>query len=109
MYITLVIVSNGYFSFRGGNEVALCHNLGTSCLCRNFLLDHDKTNPDNPDILYTPSLQRDFMKADKYWTLLLFVEVETYKKWQNTSSFMLAVTNVHCLSTHEPCDTPIFA
>ena len=90
----IVIVSNGYFSFRGGNEVAFCHNLGTSCLCRNFLLDHDKTNP---DILHTPSLQRDFMKADKYWTLLLFVEVETYKKWQNISSFMLAATNVHCL------------
>ena len=31
MYI--VTVSNGYFSFRGGNEVAFCHNLGTSCLC----------------------------------------------------------------------------
>ena len=29
----MVTVRNGYFSFRGGNEVAFCHNLGTSCLC----------------------------------------------------------------------------
>ena len=29
----MVIVNNGYFSFRGGNEVAFCHNLETSCLC----------------------------------------------------------------------------
>ena len=31
MYI--VTVSNGCFSFPGCNEVAFCHNLGTSCLC----------------------------------------------------------------------------